>query len=57
MIDVFGEVAVVTFEADFRPTMQGEVVQIWANVTLVFVRTGGEWKITHEHFTQFQKDA
>ncbi len=56
-IDVFGEVAVVTFEADFRPTMQGEVVQIWANVTLVFVKTGGEWKITHEHFSQFEKKA
>ncbi|MGB5692951.1 MAG: nuclear transport factor 2 family protein [Flavobacteriaceae bacterium] len=56
-IDVFGEVAVVTFEADFRPTMQAEVVQIWANVTLVFVKTNGEWKITHEHFTQFEKKA
>ncbi|MBT8222251.1 MAG: nuclear transport factor 2 family protein [Eudoraea sp.] len=56
-IDVFGEVAVVTFEADFRPTMQGNVVQIWANVTLVFVKTEGEWKITHEHFSQFEKEA
>lgn len=54
-IDVFGEVAVVTFEADFRPTMQGKVHQIWANVTLVFVKTKGTWKITHEHFSQFEK--
>ncbi len=55
-IDVFGEVAIVTFEADFRPTFSGTPMQIWANVTLVFVKTKGEWKITHEHFTEFQKE-
>jgi ketosteroid isomerase-like protein len=56
-IDVFGQVAVVTFEADFRPVMNGETGQIWANVTLVFVKVDGEWKITHEHFSQFEKDV
>lgn len=56
-INVFGEVAVVTFEADFRPVMDGQTVQIWANVTLIFVKVDGEWKITHEHFSQFEKDA
>lgn len=54
-IDVFGDVAVVTFEADFRPTIEGEINQIWANVTLVFVNVDNTWKITHEHFTQFEK--
>jgi ketosteroid isomerase-like protein len=54
-IDVFGDVAVVTFEADFRPTMNNKVVQIWANVTLVFVKVNDIWKITHEHFSQFEK--
>jgi len=54
-IDVFGDVAVVTFEADFRPTMQGQVQQIWANVTLIFVKVNNTWKITHEHFSQFEK--
>lgn len=48
-IDVFGEVAVVTFHADFRPTIGDELVQIWESTTLVFVRIDGEWKITHEH--------
>ena len=48
-INVFGEVAVVTFHADFRPTIDGEVVQIWGSTTLVFVKVDGEWKITHEH--------
>lgn len=54
-IDVFGDVAVVTFEADFRPTMNNKVVQIWANVTIVFVKVNDTWKITHEHFSQFEK--
>jgi ketosteroid isomerase-like protein len=48
-INVFGEVAVVTFHADFRPTIAGEVHQIWGSTTLVFVRVNEEWKITHEH--------
>lgn len=54
-IDVFGDVAVATFEADFRPTMGEQVPQIWANVTLVFVKVNDTWKITHEHFSQFEK--
>jgi ketosteroid isomerase-like protein len=48
-INVFGEVAVVTFLNDFRPTINDEVVQLWGQTTLVFVKTKGEWKITHEH--------
>ena len=48
-INVFGEVAVVTFHADFRPTIDGEVQQIWGSTTLVFVKVDEEWKITHEH--------
>jgi ketosteroid isomerase-like protein len=48
-------VAVITFEADFRPTIQQQISQIWANVTLVFVKVNGNWKITHEHFFQFEK--
>lgn len=48
-INVFGEVAVVTFHADFRPTIGEDVVQIWGSTTLVFVKVNGEWKITHEH--------
>ena len=48
-IDVFGNVAVVTFHADFRPTIGGQVIQIWESTTLVFLRVKGEWKITHEH--------
>ncbi|MCH8169641.1 MAG: nuclear transport factor 2 family protein [Bacteroidetes bacterium] len=55
-IDVFGDVAIVTFVADFRPTIANKVHQIWANVTLVFVKVNDTWKITHEHFSQFEKN-
>lgn len=48
-INVFGDVAVVTFHADFRPTIGDEVMQIWGSTTLVFVKVNGKWKITHEH--------
>lgn len=48
-INVFGDVAVVTFHADFRPTISDDVVQIWGSTTLVFVKVDGDWKITHEH--------
>lgn len=48
-INVFGDVAVVTFHADFRPTIGNDVVQIWGSTTLVFVKVDGDWKITHEH--------
>lgn len=48
-IAVYGEVAVVTFHADFRPTIGEDVLQIWGSTTLVFVKTLNGWKITHEH--------
>ncbi len=50
-INVFGEVAVVTFHADFRPTIGDEMMQILGQVTLVFVNTDLGWKITHEHLS------
>lgn len=50
-IDVFGEVAVITFHADFRPTIGGNVGQIRGGVTLIFVKVDNKWKITHEHFS------
>ena len=55
-INVFGEVAVVTFLNDFRPTINEEVVQLWGQTTLVFVKTHGEWKITHEHHSALNRE-
>ena len=56
-INVFGEVAVVTFINDFRPTMDDNVVQLWGQTTLVFVKTQDGWKITHEHHSAFNKEG
>lgn len=49
MINVFGDVANVTFHANFQPIMNGEIVKVRSQVTLLFVKYNGEWKITHEH--------
>lgn len=53
LINVFGEVAVVTFHANFRPLIGEEEMQMLGQVTLVFVDTPDSWKITHEHFSPF----
>ncbi|MFO7846221.1 MAG: nuclear transport factor 2 family protein [Balneolaceae bacterium] len=50
-INVFGEVAVVTYHADFRPTIGGEIKQLLNQATIVLVNTEQGWKITHEHFS------
>ena len=55
-IDVFGDVALVTFHADFRPKMGEDIMQIWAQITLVFVKTDNTWKITHEHSSPLNKE-
>ena len=51
-VDVFGPVAIATFMLDWAATMPDD--QEYAGqsrATLVFVQDGGEWKITHEHFS------
>ncbi len=50
-INVFGDVAVITFNADFRPTIDGVTSEVNNQVTLVFVRADDTWKITHEHIS------
>ncbi|MEE9364009.1 MAG: nuclear transport factor 2 family protein [Cellulophaga sp.] len=49
-INVFGDVAISTFHADFRPTINGNVFQIIEQATVVWIKVDGAWKITHEHF-------
>lgn len=50
-INVLGEVAVVTYHADFRPTIGGEIKQLLYQATIVLINTDQGWKITHEHFS------
>jgi len=51
-INVFSnKFAIVTFHADFRPTIEGVEYQQVAQGTLIFVRMGNDWKIVHEHLS------
>src|SRR5690606_14386764 len=51
LINVLGEVAVVTFHANFRPVIGEEEMQMLGQATLIFVDTPDSWKIIHEHFS------
>ena len=50
-IHVFGEVAVVTFNGHYTGRIHGSAVAVDQQTTMVFVHTGGDWKITHEHMS------
>ena len=50
-VNVFGDVAIATFNGAFRARMNGEPIAAQQQATLVFVKHGGDWKITHEHFS------
>jgi len=54
-IDVFGNVGIATFILDYRFDSGGEVVQRKERSTLVFVKEGGVWKITHEHLSPIKE--
>ena len=48
-INVFGEVGVVTYHGDFEFTFETGNKQMHTQTSLIFVRTGTGWKLTHEH--------
>jgi ketosteroid isomerase-like protein len=50
-IDVFGDFAIVTFVFDYSFKAGADTLKRQALSTMVFVKDGGEWKITHEHFS------
>lgn len=50
-IDVFGHVGIATFVLDYSFDSGGVTVHKSDRTTLVFVKDGGIWKITHEHLT------
>ena len=51
-VDVFGQVAVATFVLDYSATMpDDQEFSASQRSTLVFVDTGSDWKIVHEHFS------
>lgn len=48
-IDVFGDVAVVTYYPHITAIKNGQAIQKSGRQTLVYVRTRAGWKIAHEH--------
>ncbi len=50
-IDVFGDVAVMTFYSHISFKKDGESFQPIARQTIVFLKTADGWKIIHEHVT------
>ncbi|TRO64238.1 nuclear transport factor 2 family protein [Christiangramia sabulilitoris] len=44
-----GNVAIMTFHADFQLMFGDNLAQVREQTSLLFVKTKGEWKIVHEH--------
>ncbi|MFT4612363.1 MAG: ketosteroid isomerase-like protein [Glaciecola sp.] len=48
-IAVYGVVANLTFHSDFHLKFGDDLVIVNDQITLLFVKTGNEWKMVHEH--------
>ena len=48
-IAVYGDVANLTFHSDFQLKFGDDLVVVNNQITLLFVKTNGEWKLVHEH--------
>jgi hypothetical protein len=53
-VDVFGRVAIATFLLRYEAVASQLTQKGKLRATIVFVRVGPEWRITHEHFSEFQ---
>jgi ketosteroid isomerase-like protein len=54
--DVFGAVAIATFTIDYSMKMGEEAASAKARSSMVFVKDGDHWRITHEHFSPFKSN-
>jgi len=50
-VNVFGEVALATFNGHFSGRIAGNRVALDQQCTMVFVRVDDDWKIVHEHMS------
>ena len=50
-VNVFGDVALATFNGHFTGMIAGNAVALDQQCTMIFVRVGDDWKITHEHLS------
>lgn len=50
-VNVFGDVAIATFHGQFAAKMGENPIALTLQASLMFVKDGDKWKITHEHFS------
>lgn len=56
-ISVYGDVAVATVHPDVEMTFGDQAIAARRQLTLVFARTEGGWKIVHEHNSPLNPEA
>ncbi len=50
-VNVFGDIALATFNGHFTGQIAGNDVALDQQCTMVFIRVDGDWKIIHEHMS------
>lgn len=55
-IAVYGDVANLTFHSDFHLKFGDDLVVVNDQITLLFVDTGNEWQMVHEHHSPLTSD-
>jgi ketosteroid isomerase-like protein len=50
-IQIYGVVAIATFNGHFTAVVQDAPVALDQQATMVFIDVAGDWKIVHEHFS------
>ena len=54
-IDVFGKTGIATFVLSYSFKAGEETIEKQAKTTMVFVKEGGQWRITHEHLSAISR--
>lgn len=55
-IAVYGDVANLTFHSDFILKFGEDLVTVYDQITLLFVKTKDGWKMVHEHHSPLKKN-
>ena len=50
-VNIFGDVGIATFNGHFTGMMNGSPTELRQQATMVFLNSGDEWKLVHEHFS------
>ena len=55
-VEVYGDVANLTFHSDFQLKFGEDLVVVNDQITLLFVKTDKGWKMVHEHHSHLNKE-